>query len=175
MSCFDTVVALCPVCKGPVNFQSKADKCDLKNYDINCVPVKIALDIQGELGTCGNCDREYTIHPMVHVATMPMYLTPHTEEYSQVNHEDHWSAAGKTVPPKPKTWDLWIEGYQATGGSGTARCYARNLPGDSFKDAVTKFAATPQAKGLGLFDEERLSFWGCRAFDNEEDARRNHG
>lgn len=73
-------------------------------------------------------------------------------------------------------YNIWIEGYAATGESNTAQCLANGAPGDSFREAVIAWVASPAgAHWQNDFDADRLSFWGCRAFDNESEARRNYG
>ncbi len=47
--------------------------------------------------------------------------------------------------------------------------------GNNFREAVILFAKSPKAKGWGNFNEDNLSFWGCKVFDNLTDAQKNFG
>ena len=75
------------------------------------------------------------------------------------------------------TFEIWIEGYLATGMEGTPNRASRIavIDAETFADACVNFSKTEKAKGYGRFDKERLSFWGCRLFDNEQDARKSFG
>jgi hypothetical protein len=66
--------------------------------------------------------------------------------------------------------NLWIEGYSATGESASAT-YLGNYPGDTLKEAIANFSRSTGEQ----IDEDGLSIWGCRIFDNEDDARRSFG
>lgn len=71
-----------------------------------------------------------------------------------------------------KTWPIWSEGYAATGDSSDAT-YHGEWPGETFRDACvawSKSCAAPQ-----LFDAERLTYWGCRLFASEAEARATFG
>ena len=79
-------------------------------------------------------------------------------------------------------YDIWIEGYLTTGMEGIpakARCLATGAEGDSFWDAVSKwYNSIPDVKhkyGELSFKGNDIALWGCRLFDNEEDARRSFG
>lgn len=71
-------------------------------------------------------------------------------------------------------YNIWMEGYSCTGESAVARLIATH-EGDSFRDACVSFSKNVDAKRLGIFDEENLSFWGCRLFENEKEARLRFG
>lgn len=66
---------------------------------------------------------------------------------------------------------LWVEGYAATGQSSRAE-YLGTFEGVDFKDAVRAMKFTI---GDNTVDIENCTWWGCRIFDNEEDARRSFG
>lgn len=75
-------------------------------------------------------------------------------------------------------FDIWVEGYCATGGSSTAQLMASNVEGKTFRDAVLNwYNSNPEEieKGWGSFNEKKLSFWGCRVFPTEEEARKSFG
>jgi hypothetical protein len=68
-----------------------------------------------------------------------------------------------------RIYEIWAEGFAATGERGEAqllgRCY-----GNSFREACIN-----QFIGNKLFDSSRLTYWGCKLFDNENAARRSFG
>lgn len=73
-------------------------------------------------------------------------------------------------------YSLWSEGYSATGGSATAQ-FEGIFEGTSFNDACDNWAKTleqPEYYRPGT-DKSRPSYWGCRIFDNETDARKSFG
>lgn len=55
MGMYDSVCGKCPACGTEVDFQSKAGKCLLREYNIGSVPVDIASDIDGDEITCHFC------------------------------------------------------------------------------------------------------------------------
>lgn len=70
-------------------------------------------------------------------------------------------------------WDIWAEGFLATGMEGIpapAQCMAKGVEAASFKEACIKYF-----KGDRFFSAERMSHWGCHLFDNPGDARRSFG
>jgi hypothetical protein len=69
-------------------------------------------------------------------------------------------------------WSVWMEGYRATGDQSPAR-YLGEWPGETFSDACAAWADSTRSSGS--FDRERLTYWGCRLFDNEQDARKAFG
>ena len=69
-----------------------------------------------------------------------------------------------------KEYEIWSEGYQTTGDSGTA-CFHGKVIASSFKEACIKHFGLSNH----LFDEDNLSFWGCRLYDNEQEARKSFG
>lgn len=73
-----------------------------------------------------------------------------------------------------KTWDIWIEGYVATGNTAGHRLMGK-AEGNTFREAVINFTNSDKANSWGTFNEDRLSFWGCRVFDNHEDAAKAFG
>ncbi|QGF20184.1 hypothetical protein SEA_SIXAMA_5 [Gordonia phage Sixama] len=82
-----------------------------------------------------------------------------------------------------KRFDLWVEGYAATGQSGGAQSLGM-WEGATFADAVLAWDRAENATGnwgqlvlpagkKGESGDWRL--WGCRVFDNREDAQRAFG
>lgn len=70
-----------------------------------------------------------------------------------------------------ETYNIWSEGYCVTGG------YSKHIllgtsKGNSFKEAVINWMNnTPDYKKF--FDENRLTYWGCRLYPTEEEAARS--
>lgn len=67
--------------------------------------------------------------------------------------------------PSLKLYEVWSEGFRATGEHGRARFHgkARAL---TFEDACHEVLAHDSD-----FDAEKNTHWGCRLFDNERSAR----
>jgi hypothetical protein len=72
-----------------------------------------------------------------------------------------------------KTYQVWVEGYRATGDQQCAQMLGE-YEAESFKAAVRKAAAAKNAT-LDVDEGGSLSWWGCRFYDNETDARRSFG
>ncbi len=72
-------------------------------------------------------------------------------------------------------YQLWTEGYQATGESSGAQ-YHGEWEGETFRDAVIAFRDSLTDKySRDCINIERLTFWGCEFFDNKNDARKSFG
>ena len=69
-------------------------------------------------------------------------------------------------------WKVWMEGFKAQGNSSPAK-FCGTFPGETFADACSAWADTTNYRED--FDPERRTFWGCRLFDNETDARKAFG
>jgi hypothetical protein len=69
-------------------------------------------------------------------------------------------------------WPVWMEGYCVTGNRMKAR-HLGNFFG-TWKEAVIK-AVKQELTFDEYFNEEKLTYWGCRFFDNEEEAREVFG
>jgi hypothetical protein len=76
-----------------------------------------------------------------------------------------------------KEWAVWTEGYAATGESGTA-VFEGYWWGETFNDACQAWADADAARAR-LFrpgtKDRPPSYWSCRMFNKEEDARRAFG
>jgi hypothetical protein len=70
-------------------------------------------------------------------------------------------------------YEVWAEGYAATGEHGTAS-YVGSVEASSFEEAC-RLLHDPA--GYGALGEVggRPAYWGCRLFDNEADARKSFG
>lgn len=71
--------------------------------------------------------------------------------------------------PERKMWQVWTEGYAATGEYGTAtyhgECFA-----ESFDEACKKILGDSVDFHYGY-----PSVWACKCYDNEIDARKSFG
>ena len=73
----------------------------------------------------------------------------------------------------PKQITLWMEGFTVMEGSAGAE-YCGTYEAETLKDAVKQWVdEKPERKGLTDFN--RLTYWGCRFFDNESAARASFG
>ena len=73
-----------------------------------------------------------------------------------------------------KEFEIWIEGYSATGESAPAMFIGKCVA-STFKEACETFI---DDKGQNLpldVNRQHPSIWCCRLFDNEQDARKSFG
>lgn len=68
---------------------------------------------------------------------------------------------------------LWMEGFQVMEGSAQAE-YCGTYQAKTLREAVEMWIAE-DTRRRGLVDLERLTYWSCRFFDNEADARKSFG
>lgn len=71
-----------------------------------------------------------------------------------------------------KSYNLWMEGFAATGQSASAS-YLGSFKANTFEEACRKWGL--QDNNAAYFNFENLTYWGCSLFDNEQDARRSFG
>ena len=69
-----------------------------------------------------------------------------------------------------KQWEVWSEGYRATGEHQTAIFWGI-FEADSFQGACDIAFADRDA----YYNSYGGIIWGCRLFDNESDARATYG
>lgn len=70
-------------------------------------------------------------------------------------------------------YDIWTEGYRATGDVGYAFCLGSKA-GATFKEACAKFMKEFDPGGK-YYNKETNCYWGCELFDNGTDARKSFG
>lgn len=77
---------------------------------------------------------------------------------------------------QPREFEVWVEGYQATGEHNTAHLVGKAM-GYSFRDAVHNLKATfdPKTTRDWSIDGPVMNIWGCTLYDNETDARKAFG
>jgi hypothetical protein len=74
-----------------------------------------------------------------------------------------------------KKFEVWTEGYRATGDISGANFHGI-YEGETFRDAVSKFAdSLTDPRSIACINLDVPSFWGCKFYDNEKDARRYFG
>lgn len=66
-------------------------------------------------------------------------------------------------------YEIWAEGYAATGEHGTARLLGKAIAVD-FKSACRALLADNPS-----YNAERNSYWCCRLFPTETEARKSFG
>lgn len=72
-------------------------------------------------------------------------------------------------------FEVWSEGYQATGDSGDATFHGR-FKGRDFREAVAAYRdSLTDPHSIKCVDLDRMTLWVCRFFDNEVDARKAFG
>jgi len=84
MGLFDSVIAHCPKCGNPVEFQSKAGPCDMDVYSSTEVPPKIAAALDGQKQACDTCGTEVQIFldpPRPSVKMWVQVYEPEEEDY----------------------------------------------------------------------------------------------
>ena len=66
-------------------------------------------------------------------------------------------------------FDVWVEGYMAKGAK-----YLGNFVGDDFEDACYNMVVY-KGWDVANYAHEDNSYWGCKFFDNEKEARQVFG
>lgn len=93
----------------------------------------------------------------------------------------------KEIFSHKKEFDIWMEGYAATGEHGTATLVGKGT-GETFDEAVRDYMSKTPNHGIEEVTRNRYSseenynnrksnwhIWACRLFDNEADARKSFG
>lgn len=75
------------------------------------------------------------------------------------------------TPTQPThEYEVWMEGYSATGDHSNARLLGKVI-GANFGDAIQKLEQATLIESR----DGKWYIWGCRLFDNEIDARKTFG
>lgn len=69
--------------------------------------------------------------------------------------------------------EIWSEGFAATGEGGPAVKHG-DVQAGSLREACDLLARNDSAFAA-YYNAERLTYWGCRLFDNEAAARKSFG
>lgn len=70
-------------------------------------------------------------------------------------------------------FDVWVEGYNATGNRGVAKILGSAIEAENFQEAC--MLTVDERQLTPLLSKDCTTLWGCRFFDNEADARRSFG
>lgn len=80
----------------------------------------------------------------------------------------------EAVAPKDWDWPIWVEGYQAQGGSSPAQLLAV-VRAPSFNEALRKLVKQDANFQQYFKKDPQPSYWGLRLFDSEAEARKSFG
>ena len=69
--------------------------------------------------------------------------------------------------------EIWSEGFIATGQSEKAM-FRGKYEGKTFKDSIINWIEKDK-DAKQYVDLDRMTYWGCRLFNNESDARKSFG
>ena len=72
-----------------------------------------------------------------------------------------------------KQYNIWSEGFRTNGEVSSAFFIGTSF-GSNFKEACNNFAIK-DANFKRYYSSNDLTYWGCKLFDNETDARVNFG
>jgi hypothetical protein len=72
-----------------------------------------------------------------------------------------------------RRFEVWMEGYAATGGTAYAE-FVAEVEAETFEEACVK-ALKVRHFDMSFYRPESNAYWGCRLFDNEREARRVFG
>lgn len=72
-------------------------------------------------------------------------------------------------------YNIWMQGYLCSGMEGIPEkaTYKGEFEVNSFKEACDMWSKT--LKEPHYYNSEYLTYWGCKLFDNEVDARKSFG
>ncbi len=70
-------------------------------------------------------------------------------------------------------YEIWSEGYRCTGDWAPAHLHGREKA-ETFKEACVAFALKRKDFAT-YFNQETMTYWGCRLFDKERNARKSFG
>lgn len=69
---------------------------------------------------------------------------------------------------------VWSEGYQATGNESGAILHGEVSGATTLKNACAALAEqNPEFRAH--YDAKRMTWWGCRLFADESEARQSYG
>lgn len=80
MGMFDSVLACCPKCETPVEFQSKSGDCTLTTYTLEDAPDDVLRGIHGDCEICPQCGQALTavVEGYVPKRTLSARIVPKT-------------------------------------------------------------------------------------------------
>jgi hypothetical protein len=129
---------------------------------------------------CSWCSLTYTfVHDEPNLTSMIAHLEEHRTIGDLVPESALERLRAEVAKAPPGTeylvtrYQVWLEGYAATGERGTAQFFGTHRA-RSFTEAVEYFVEVRKLNPE-LFDKGRLMYWGCRFYDNERQAREHFG
>jgi hypothetical protein len=111
---------------------------------------------------CGNTGKREILH--------------HDMRLSQEAFNAMLSITGSLLPDGPTQvteYEIWCEGPRATGNNSTAAMLGR-AKGFTFKHACVELMQRID-QGSKYYNEKHNTYWACKLFDNEADARKAFG
>ena len=91
------------------------------------------------------------------------------------NNMDNLLHKEESVQSSSEGFEVWTEGYSATGNSSKATFHGR-FKGETFRDAVIAFKeSVTDEYSRKCIDVDEMTLWGCRFFDNQADASKSFG
>lgn len=70
-------------------------------------------------------------------------------------------------------YEIWLEGFSITGSHGKAECLGI-YEGETFEKAC-ETALEHEGYDMDFYNDKTNTYWGCRLFDNEGQARASFG
>lgn len=68
-------------------------------------------------------------------------------------------------------FDIWVEGFKFSIDEAATASFVETVEAESFQEACDKCRLAKES----LYDSKNLTYWGCKLYDNEVDARKNFG
>lgn len=170
------IVRLNGVCealeKTILDLTSHRKSCDKEREQYGVLFIKACTEI-AELINQANDDKRKALNlsRLTSASVIARFLATVEETSKPVAEEVQHDYIAAT-DPEDQIFEIWSEGYACTGESSRAIHFGRCF-GKTFKEACIKFFSYRDDKSC--FDPERMTFWACRLYDNEEDARRSFG
>ena len=144
-----------------------------------------AMDLMTDLfDGLGDKDRE-TLRKMVSQGTGTVetrgesFMAVYGKVRSLLAHIRRETSGGRLV----QTFEIWKEGFEDEDGREQAELLVKGVPGSDFHDAVRFwYESTLDAEHIygplsvkGSGKSAKMWLWGCRLYDNEQDARKRFG
>jgi hypothetical protein len=68
-------------------------------------------------------------------------------------------------------YDIWLEGFEFSIDESATASFIETVEAESFQEACDKCKLSNDS----LYNSKNLTYWGCKLYDNENDARKNFG
>lgn len=78
------------------------------------------------------------------------------------------------VPVHQRQFNVWLEGYEATGNSASAE-FKGVWSGITFEEACANWVDSLPIEERSYYDPKTNSYWGCQFYENETAARKTFG